>query len=279
MPSFFFYVFPFRTTPPQKLRGRRILCQEHGPDNEILSHDLKQIRWANSQSDFERLITRFRRLQIPGSGAKEPCSAAGQQSSVVVHSNSYLRPAADYCRRPEVITGYESDAQLLAVIQSSSSPSNGGGVQRGRRWWPNGMSCEEFAEIRRLLFSHGDSVTPWDLKSCHRRNEYKSSEGKKNQHENKHHYEQQHRTKEVNRRSRRTTTQKSSEDGVSDNNEHLNKGFQWRVNFLLKLCTLTRAEQVEKLLVELRSSTTKKQQQQQQPQQQELDEGTIVIVS
>lgn len=237
------------------MRGRCVLCQDQGPDNEILSEPLKEIRWATSAEDFQQLIIRFRRL--PGSGSEGPHSYdhpdrnLGHLSSI--HSLSpFLRPETDSVAHSlPFTTGYEADAQLLAVIQAQSPalPERGARV----KWWPNGMSCDEFRDIRRLLFSCRQRccrVTPLGVaaskfvstsKSCPRR--HNLSKGK-NQQENKHHYvpSQVRSTSASTTKNINNNSSRSTEDGASDNNNaqdghHLNKGFHWRVNFLLKRCT------------------------------------------
>lgn len=224
----------------RKLRGRRILCQQYGPDNEILSDQLKEIRWANDQADFERLINRFRRLKVPSSRPQFNDGNGDRNSkTVTIRKNPFLRPVAGTALA--IPTGYESDAQLLAVIQSS----NAGEVHRGRKWWPNGMTCEEFRDIRRQLFtsphccrSHyaiPSGIAKQFVGTIGKRCQHSHDEchGKNQHQENKHHY--------VQVGNQRDSHSSDGEDGASDNNngEHLNKGFHWRVNFLLKLSTVS----------------------------------------
>lgn len=231
-----------------RLRGRCVLCQKQGPDNEILSEQLKEIRLATSNADLERLINRFRRLRPaerrPTKPHSDDCNL-GRLSNI--RSSPFLRPEGeDQFDSLPITTGYESDAQLLGVIQSQLQPDHGDGeVQRsggGGKWWPNGMSCDEFRDFRRLLFScRGRRVTPLGVASkfvskscCHRPG--LSSVGK-NQQENKHHYAR----RQVRSGGSNLNNNHNTGDGASDNNlpdaQHLNKGFHWRVQFLLKRCT------------------------------------------
>lgn len=227
--------------PTEKLRR---LCQVHGPDNEILSQQLKEIRCADSIVDFKRLVSRVKK---PAAKLKQ-LDKSDQKLGL---PNLLLRPDSHTLCCPSITTGYDSDPLLLAVIQSSSTAA--ALVQRGRRWWPNGMSCEEFRDIRRVLFTSSSNclhnrLVPLRAASkfvttstgC-QSPEYKSSKGK-NQQENKHHYAQVG-NRNVNHKSR---SNDNTGDGASDNDddfaveEHLNKGFQWRVNILLKLCIAAR---------------------------------------
>lgn len=244
------------------MRGRRTLCQENGEDNEILSEQLKEIRRAASHDQLERIIKRIRRGGCARSyfvsDAATATAVFGKAASTLErhqtendrnskHLSQFLRsaegaaakrvedsPTFDYFSDPSSCF----DEQLMSVIRSP------GVVVRRRRsgkWWPNGMSCEEFRDIRTVLFSNQSFRATPLLRVKETSTRRIAGEGsdlstgncgrfdgcQRGQRENEHRF----RSHQVVRKKRNVGG--DNEDSCRDSGGKLNKGFHWRVNFLL----------------------------------------------
>lgn len=233
------------------MRGRRTLCQENGEDNEILSEQLKEIRRAASHDQLERIIKRIRRR----GGCARSCFVSATPTTAVVvfdkaaitlerhqpendrnskYLSQFLRPvqgAAAAERGEDSATfgyfpylGASADEQLMSVIRSPGARLSG-------KWWPNGMSCEEFRDIRTVLFSNQsfrESYLRTVKLTSGRRKAGGSCDGCQcGQQENEHPI----RAHQLRRRQKTRTV--GGDGDKKDSGGKLNKGFHWRINFLL----------------------------------------------
>lgn len=240
------------------MRGRRTLCQENGEDNEILSEQLKEIRRAASHDQLERIIKRIRRR----GGCARSCFVSATPTTAVVvfdkaaitlerhqpendrnskYLSQFLRPvqgAAAERGEDSATFGYfpylgaSADEQLMSVIRSPS------GARLSGKWWPNGMSCEEFRDIRTVLFSN-QSFRETYLRTVKltsgRRKAGGSCDGSSECGQpEKEHPIRGHQLRSR-RRGKKTRTVGGDGDGdKKDSGGKLNKGFHWRINFLLE---------------------------------------------
>lgn len=174
---------------------------------------MREIRLADSHDQLERLIKRIRRGGV-GRGDKPSATSPPAEQNNERNANQFLRRAAEDAE-DEATTGLELDAQLLSIIRGTRT----GEVARGR-WWPNGMTSQEFRDIRRLLFAGNGKF--WKVKLRGRRHASETSSAQRKC--------QQQDSERV-----RVTAGGDNDNRDGHGSGQLNRGFHWRVNFLLGL--------------------------------------------